>query len=103
MLYCQEESRLKKFAEKFGRQWGAEVQWATADWQDMPRAVLDEICLMIHEGLVNGARHTNATTATVALAGARRRIVAAPDGGGFPSGVSQTVVEIRIPIKPGRA
>jgi signal transduction histidine kinase len=79
------EARLKKLAERLERQWGVEVHWTAADCEDVPRAILDEVYLMIHEALVNTARHANATTASVSvtICGEQMRIVVADDGRGF--------------------
>ena len=79
------EARLKSLAERLERQWRVEIRYTITDCEDLPRAIVDEIYLMVHEALVNIGRHASATTASVSVtaSGDRVKIVVTDDGRGF--------------------
>jgi signal transduction histidine kinase len=78
--------RLKQLAERIERHWGLRVE-LRAERVEAPisEALLREIYLIVHEALVNAARHAQASTARVGveLLADRVRIVVADDGRGF--------------------
>jgi len=79
------EARIRSLGERIERQWGIKIRCSIADCDSVPRAVVDEICLMAHEALVNVGRHAGATTASVSVAASDDRVtlVVADDGRGF--------------------
>lgn len=79
--------RLKELAQRMERQWGLRV---TLDVRPIDGGIPDglshEIYRIVHEALINTARHAGASTGRVEIAGGgdRVRIVVSDDGRGFP-------------------
>ena len=79
--------RLSELCRRIERQWGMRVQLATGDARHPALAPWrEDIYYLINEGLINAARHAQATSVCVALAVEPGfiRIEVADDGHGFP-------------------
>ena len=80
-------ARLKETAHRMERQWGLHV---TLDVRPIDGGISEglshEIYHMVHEALINTARHAGASTGRVEIAaeGDRVRVVVSDDGKGFP-------------------
>ncbi|MBI2461612.1 MAG: sensor histidine kinase, partial [Candidatus Rokubacteria bacterium] len=80
-------ARLKELAHRMERQWGLRV---ALDVQPIDGGISEglshEIYRMVHEALINTARHAGASTGRVEIAGRddQVRITVADDGHGFP-------------------
>ncbi len=53
--------RLKDLIDRIERRWGIKVEWHTTDLEALSDSLADEVYLAIHEGLVNAARHAEAS------------------------------------------
>jgi signal transduction histidine kinase len=79
--------RVRNHARRIERQWNVRVTLNIDEAADqMGAKVASDIYRLIHEGLVNAARHANASTIriTVALADGHVTLSIADDGKGFP-------------------
>jgi signal transduction histidine kinase len=78
--------RLKDLVERLERRWPLRVQCDADRVDELPQALADEVYLMVHEALVNTARHADARTAAVCvrLQTPFVRIAVSDDGRGFP-------------------
>jgi len=78
--------RLKDLVERLQRQRGLRVEWRAADLDALQDERADEVYFLIHEGLMNAARHSggSALRLEASLSGGRVDIVVADNGHGFP-------------------
>ena len=79
--------RLKELAGRIERQWGPHVTLdVKLDRSRLPWAVAHEIYFIVHEALINAARHANASSihAEIISDQDKMRIVVADNGCGFP-------------------
>jgi len=79
--------RLQELAGRIERQWGPHVALdVTLDRSPLPWAVAQEVYFVIHEALINAARHAHASAihAEITSDQNRMRIVVADNGCGFP-------------------
>jgi len=78
--------RLKDLVERLQRQRGLGVEWRAADLDALQNERADEVYFLIHEGLMNAARHSggSALRLEASLSGGRVDIVVADNGHGFP-------------------
>lgn len=77
---------LEKLRARNARQWGLRVELGVVGSGRIPRAMADEICYIVREGLTNVGRHAHARVARVNISIESRRvaIIVADDGCGFP-------------------
>lgn len=77
--------RLEELARRVGFQWSIDVA-LEADGLQVPEALAHPVCFMVHEALVNAARHGRAAAVRVKLdtLDGRMRISVADNGRGFP-------------------
>jgi signal transduction histidine kinase len=79
--------RVAELADRVRRQWGVPVIVATgSDHLKVPDRLVHEVFLLIHEALVNAARHSRASSIQLALLREPQQlsIAVADDGQGFP-------------------
>jgi signal transduction histidine kinase len=79
--------RIVELADRVRRQWGVPVTVATEpESLQVPDRLVNDVFLLIHEALVNAARHAHATSIQLAVFSAPRElsIAVADDGKGFP-------------------
>ena len=78
--------RLAEVVHRVEQQWGLEVQTTVADLEAFPERLAPQALLMLHEALVNAARHGRASVARVevGVADGRLRMTIADNGRGFP-------------------
>ena len=78
--------RLKDLVERLERQRGLRVEWSATDVDALQNERAEEVYFLIHEALVNAARHSGASVLRleVALGDGRVTIVVADNGHGFP-------------------
>ncbi len=80
-------ARLEELAERVKRHWGLRVEVNLKRLEPrIPGTLSQEIYLIIHESLINAARHAKASAvqAELAVEDNRVRILVADDGRGFP-------------------
>ena len=80
------KGRVHELADRVRRQWGvAVVVAAEPDQLEVPDRLLNDVFLLIHEALVNAARHARASSIQLALLREPRQlsIAVADDGQGF--------------------
>ena len=79
------EARVKGLVERSRRWWRLDIQYTITDCDDLPRAIVDEIWLMVHEALVNVGRHACAAAATISVTASDGgvKIIITDDGRGF--------------------
>ena len=77
--------RLKDLVNRIERRWHLEVVWSAAGLEALPASLADEIYLAVHEGLVNAARHAEASVITLDVAVDEQtvKIVISDNGRGF--------------------
>lgn len=78
---------LKELAQRMERQWGLRVELSVARMEaGIPEALAHDIYRMVHEALVNTARHAGASLGRVEIGAQdnRVRITVADNGRGFP-------------------
>ena len=75
----------RDLVERLERQWRLKVEWSEADFDALPSRCWHEVYLLVHEALVNAARHAGASLAKldVAIKDECVTIVIADDGHGF--------------------
>jgi signal transduction histidine kinase len=81
------KGRVNELADRVRRQWGVAVIVATEpDQVKVPDRLLNDVFLLIHEALVNAARHARASSVQLALLREPNQlsIAVADDGQGFP-------------------
>ena len=81
------KGRLGELADRVRRQWGVSVTVATEpEHLEVPDQVVNDVFLLIHEALVNAARHAKASSLQLALLREAQQlsIAVADDGQGFP-------------------
>jgi signal transduction histidine kinase len=79
--------RVNELAERVRRQWGVAVTVATSpDHLKVPDVVVNDVFLLIHEALVNAARHARASSIQLAVLRQPHdlSIAVVDDGQGFP-------------------
>jgi signal transduction histidine kinase len=79
--------RLHELADRVRRQWGVPVTVATEpETLEIPDLLVTDLFLLIHEALVNAARHAHASAIQLAIYWEPRQIsiAVADDGQGFP-------------------
>lgn len=80
-------ARLEELRARVERQWGIRLRLETdRDLGHLPRDLARDVHLIVHEAVVNAARHGGASSVEVSAAtsGERLRITIADDGRGFP-------------------
>jgi signal transduction histidine kinase len=80
-------TRLEELAARIERQWGLPVALALEGMEDdLPQALAPDVYRLIHEAVVNAARHAQASSVRVALrvAQTHTHITVADNGHGFP-------------------
>src|SRR5207247_7526269 len=79
-------ARLKDLVERLQRQRGLRVEWRACDLDALQNERADEVYFLIHEGLMNAARHSGGSVLRLeaSLSGGRVGIVVADNGHGFP-------------------
>lgn len=78
--------RLKELAVRIERQWGPRVELdMKPDKSGLPASVAHEVYLMVHEAMINAARHAKASSIRAEIMGDPNslRIVVTDDGSGF--------------------
>jgi signal transduction histidine kinase len=77
--------RLEELACRLKRQWGLQVQCVLEGLDSLPPRRSNEVYLIVHEALINAARHANAPNARVevAVGAGHVTIVVADNGRGF--------------------
>jgi signal transduction histidine kinase len=78
-------TRLEDLVDRIERQWGLKIDVRAANLSDFPPGRWVDVCLIVHEALVNVARHAGASSCRLDI-GAREgqaRIVVTDDGRGF--------------------
>jgi signal transduction histidine kinase len=91
-------SHLTGLASRIKRQWGIDVHVAfEPDPLTIPELIATDVYLLVHEALVNAARHARASKVLVAVfqSGDRLSIVVSDDGQGFPFKGRLTLDELR--------
>ena len=81
------KGRLGELADRVRRQWGVSVTIATEpEHLQVPDQLVNDVFLLIHEALVNAARHAKASSLQLALLREAQQlsIAVADDGQGFP-------------------
>jgi signal transduction histidine kinase len=81
------KGRVSELADRVRRQWGVPVSVATEpDHLQVPDQLVNDVFLLIHEALVNAARHAKASSLQLALLREPQQlsIAVADDGQGFP-------------------
>ena len=81
------KGRVSELADRVRRQWGVPVTVATEpDHLQVPDQLVNDVFLLIHEALVNAARHAKASSLQLALLREPQQlsIAVADDGQGFP-------------------
>jgi signal transduction histidine kinase len=81
------KGRVGELADRVRRQWGVPVTVATEpEHLQVPDQLVNDVFLLIHEALVNAARHARASSLQLALLREPRQlsIAVADDGQGFP-------------------
>ena len=81
------KGRVGELADRVRRQWGVPVTVATEPEQlQVPDRLVNDVFLLIHEALVNAARHAKASSLQLALLRGPQHlsIAVADDGQGFP-------------------
>ena len=81
------QSRVAELVERVRRQWGVPVTVALSPSElTVPDTLVNDVFLLIHEALVNAARHARATSIQLAilLDASQLSIAVADDGRGFP-------------------
>jgi signal transduction histidine kinase len=89
--------RLHELADRVRRQWGIPVTIATEpSTLEIPDLLVTDLFLLVHEALVNAARHARATAIQVAIFREPHRIsiAIADDGQGFPFKGSYTLDQL---------
>lgn len=78
-------ARLEELARRLKRQWGLRVECALSGLDSLPARWCDEIYLIVHEALINAARHANASDARfeVTARDGRVTIIVADNGHGL--------------------
>jgi signal transduction histidine kinase len=78
-------TRLDELARRLERQWGLRVECILDGLDSLPARRSSEVYLVVHEALINAARHASAATAwlEVAVRDGRVNIDVADDGRGF--------------------
>ncbi|HEY5973486.1 MAG TPA: histidine kinase [Geobacteraceae bacterium] len=86
--YSALSDRLEELAGRIRRLWGIEANLATEGLDDAatPEELARDICFIVHESLINAARHAGASIVNVELAslGGELQIVVVDNGRGFP-------------------
>ena len=79
------ENRLQELARTVERHWGLRVEMQLQQCAEIPPSLWQELYFMIHEGLVNAARHAGATIARVEVKVEDGiRVGISDNGHGFP-------------------
>jgi signal transduction histidine kinase len=78
-------TRLEELARRLERQWGLRVECVLDGLDSLPARRSSEVYLVVHEALINAARHASAATAwlEVAVRDGRANIVVTDNGRGF--------------------
>jgi signal transduction histidine kinase len=78
--------RLKDLVDRVQERWHIRVDWSATYVDALPQFLTDEVYLVVHEALVNAARHAGASSVSVhlTLEDAAVGISIADDGRGFP-------------------
>jgi len=79
--------RLRELSDRIRRQWGLQVEMALGDLSGaIPGALAHEIYFIVHESLINSAKHAGASTAKVEVTAqpAHVYIKVGDNGKGFP-------------------
>jgi signal transduction histidine kinase len=80
-------SRLENLGERIKRHWGLQVDLSlSTHLAEIPSSLAQEIYFIVHESLINAARHANASKvrAELGVGGNRVNITVSDDGHGFP-------------------
>ncbi len=79
------EAYLANLARRMERQWGLRVEWSATGLDGLPSNRVNDLYLMVHEALINVARHAGASVARLdaAVRDGRAHIVVSDDGHGF--------------------
>jgi len=80
-------TRLKELAERVERHWGIRVEMSVKRLTPgIPHPLVHEIYFLVHESLINTARHANATSvrAELSVEDHQVKITVSDDGRGFP-------------------
>jgi signal transduction histidine kinase len=80
-------ARLEELAERINRHWGIRAETKVKRLtRGIPRPLIQEIYFIVHESLINAARHANASAvrAEVDVEDKRVNITVSDDGRGFP-------------------
>ena len=80
-------TRLKELAERVERHWGIKVEMRVKDpASGIPRPLVQDIYFLVHESLINAARHANASSvrAELGVEDNQVKITVSDDGRGFP-------------------
>ena len=89
--------RVHELADRIRRQWGVAVTVAIApDAIEVPDLLVNDLFLLIHEALVNAARHARASSIRLAILEEAHQISVAvsDDGQGFPFSGSFTLADL---------
>lgn len=87
MIDADLSGRLEELAERLKRHWGLEVEMQLPAHPDrIPNSLAQELYFIVHEALINAARHAGASRVRVAFTGEgeRMRLSVADNGKGFP-------------------
>ncbi|HEY8534906.1 MAG TPA: sensor histidine kinase [Vicinamibacterales bacterium] len=90
-------SRLEELVDRIRRQWGVPVAVSVSPTGlTVPDALANDLFLLIHEALVNAARHARASAVTLAVLRENHRLAIAvsDDGQGFPFAGQYTLDEL---------
>jgi signal transduction histidine kinase len=76
--------RLGGLVRRLERQWGLRVEWSATNTEAVPDRLANEVYLLVHEALVNAARHAGASWVSLEVAHTNGRvtIAVADDGHG---------------------
>lgn len=79
-------ARLDELAEMIGRHWGIRVEMMKRPLSALPYLLAHEIYFIVHESLINAARHANASSvrAEIGVEDSAVKIIVSDDGKGFP-------------------
>jgi signal transduction histidine kinase len=91
------KGRVHELADRIRRQWGVTVTVATEpELLEIPDLLLNDLFLLIHEALVNAARHARASAIQLAILREAHQIsiAVADDGKGFPFSGRYTLAEL---------
>lgn len=80
------ETRLEDLVSRIDRQRGLKMDVRATDLTDVPRSRWVDVCLIVHEALVNVARHAGASSCRleIGVRDGQARIVVTDNGRGFP-------------------